>query len=344
MRPYFNVMTCMILISTMACAPDNKPVEVAQPPSERPEYVLVIHGGAGVITKENMSPEKETAYLEALNQALDIGRDILSSGGSSLDAVASTVVFMENNALFNAGKGSVFNHEGHNEMDASIMDGRQLMAGAVGGVRHIKNPILAARAVLEKSEHVLLTGAGAEKFAIEQGIDTVDPSYFFTQSRWDALQDMLEADPGSTELDHSDRKHGTVGAVALDQNGNLAAATSTGGMTNKRYNRIGDSPIIGAGTYANNVTCAVSCTGHGEFFIRFAVAHDVSAQMMYGGRSLQESGDYIIHETLVQAGGTGGLISVDKNGNIHMPFNTAGMYRGFIKPDIREVKIYKEQN
>jgi len=222
------------------------------------------------------------------------------------------------------------------------MEGKTLMAGAVGGVRTIKNPILAARAVMEKSEHVMLTGAGAETFAEEQGLEKVDPSYFFTQRRWDALQNLLKNNPKTTELDHSDRKHGTVGAVALDADGNLAAATSTGGMTNKKYNRIGDSPIIGAGTYADNNTCAVSSTGHGEFFIRYAVAHAISAQMMYGGKSLKEAGDHTIHEVLVKAGGTGGIISIDKFGNIYQPFNTEGMYRGFTKPGKREVSIYKD--
>jgi beta-aspartyl-peptidase (threonine type) len=228
-------------------------------------------------------------------------------------------------------------------MDASIMTGRDLMAGAIGGVRTIKHPILAARAVMEKSEHVMLTGAGAEAFAQEQGIEQVDASYFFTQRRWDALQKILAEDPTKVQLDHDDRKHGTVGAVALDRDGNLAAGTSTGGMTNKKYHRIGDSPIIGAGTYADNATCAISCTGHGEYFIRHVVAYDIAAQIRYANKSLAEAGDHTIHHTLVKAGGAGGLISVDKNGNVHLPFNTEGMYRGYVKPNERMVKIYKDE-
>jgi L-asparaginase / beta-aspartyl-peptidase len=342
LKRYGKVMAVIILFSMTGCTSGIKSPDSDQTSGERARFALAIHGGAGVITRDNLDPEKEAAYLEALNQALDIGRDILDSEGSSLDAVVSVVTFLEDSPLFNAGKGAVFNHEGKNEMDASLMEGNRLMAGAVGGVRIIKNPILAARAVMEKSPHVLLVGAGAEAFAVEQGLDMVDPSYFYTEQRWKALQQVLQTEPDTTRLGHSDLKHGTVGAVALDSRGNLAAATSTGGMTNKRYHRIGDSPIIGAGTYANNATCAVSCTGHGEYFIRYAVAHDVSAQIMYGKKSLQEAGDYIIHEILAKAGGTGGLISLDRNGEIHMPFNTEGMYRGYVRPDGRMVKIYKD--
>ncbi len=309
--------------------------------SDRKAYALAIHGGAGVIKKENMTDSLEAAYRQAMDEALSIGQDILESGGASIEAVTAVVMHMEDSPLFNAGKGAVFTHEGENEMDASIMDGRDLNAGAVGGVKHIKNPILAAKAVLEKSEHVMLTGEGAEQFAADQGIGMVDPSYFHTQRRWDALQRILDQEEEITELDH-DSMHGTVGAVALDREGNLAAATSTGGMTNKRYNRIGDSPIIGAGTYANNETCAVSSTGHGEYFIRYAVAHAISAQMQYGGRSLQEAGDEVVHNQLVKAGGTGGIISVDKWGNVHMPFNTPGMFRGYAIPNDRNIRIYKK--
>ncbi|MDH3648421.1 MAG: isoaspartyl peptidase/L-asparaginase [Saprospiraceae bacterium] len=308
---------------------------------ERPSYALAIHGGAGVITKENMLEGEEKAYRQILEEALSIGEQMLQDGSSAIQAVTAACVFMEDSPLFNAGKGSVFTNGGINEMDASIMDGKNLNAGAVGGVRSIRNPILAAKAVLEKSEHVFLTGKGAEDFAEQQGIQKVEPDYFFTERRWKALQEQLTKEPGSTALDHSDRKHGTVGAVALDHHGNLAAATSTGGMTNKRFNRIGDSPIIGAGTYANNNTCAVSSTGHGEYFIRFAVAHDVSAQMEYGNKTLKEAGNHIIHNKLVEAGGTGGIISLDKDGNIHMPFNTEGMYRGFVTPNSRAIRIYK---
>lgn len=342
LRRYGKVMAVFILCSMTGCTSGKETPGSPQTTHDRAKYALAIHGGAGVITRDNLDPDKEVVYLETLNQALDIGREILDTGGNSLDAVVSVVTFLEDSPLFNAGKGAVFNHDGINELDASLMEGSNLMAGAVGGVRVIKNPILAARAVMEKSPHVMLVGAGAEAFAMEQGLDTVDPSYFFTQQRWEALQKVLQTDPDTTRLDHSDLKHGTVGAVALDSRGNLAAATSTGGMTNKRYNRIGDSPIIGAGTYANNATCAVSSTGHGEYFIRYAVAHDVSAQMMYAAKSLQEAGDHIVHEILTKAGGTGGLISVDRNGEIHMPFNTEGMYRGYVRPDGRMVKIYQD--
>ncbi len=310
---------------------------------DRPAYAMAIHGGAGVITKERLTSEQERAYRSALSLALDIGEEILAKGGTAIEAVVATIISMEDDSLFNAGKGAVFTHDGHNEMDASIMDGSNLNAGAVGGIRNIRNPILAAKAVLEQSEHVMLTGKGAELFAEQQGIEIVEPSYFFSDRRWQALQNVLRDDPEAVELDHSARKHGTVGAVALDRHGNLAAATSTGGMTNKKFNRIGDSPIIGAGTYADNRTCAVSSTGHGEYFIRYAVAHDVSAQMMYGGKSLQEAGDHTIQKTLVEAGGTGGIISVDKNGNVHMPFNTEGMYRGYVTPHGRDIMIFKSE-
>lgn len=335
------LMSIILLMIFSGCS-EESPANIPNVAISKPDYVLAIHGGAGVITKENMNEEKELAYQSALNKALDLGEEVLKGGGTSLDAVVAAITFMEDSPLFNAGKGAVFNHDGQNEMDASIMEGKELMAGAIGGVRTIKHPILAARAVMEKSEHVMLVGQGAETFAKEQGLEIVDPSYFYTQQRWDALQNVLKSDPDRSELDHSDRKHGTVGAVALDRHGNLAAATSTGGMTNKRYNRIGDSPIIGAGTYADNGTCAVSCTGHGEYFIRYAVAHSLAAQMEYGHKSLKEAGDHIIHDVLVKAGGTGGLISVDKDGNVYLPFNTEGMYRGFTKPGMREVKIYKE--
>ena len=312
------------------------------PSSAQPAYAMAIHGGAGVITRDLLSAEQEEAYRLALNQALDIGSEILAAGGTAIDAVVATVKSMEDDSLFNAGKGSVFTHDGRNEMDASIMDGRDLNAGAIGGVTNVKNPIEAARAVLEKSEHVMLTGKGAESFAEIQGVELVDPAYFHTDRRWKALQSLLESDPDRTELDHANRKHGTVGAVALDQHGNLAAATSTGGMTNKKFNRIGDAPIIGAGTYADNRTCAVSSTGHGEYFIRYAVAHDISAQMMYGGKDLSNAADHTIRKSLVEAGGTGGVIAVDHMGNIHMPFNTEGMYRGYITPDERAVMIFKD--
>lgn len=314
--------------------------------AQRPDYALVIHGGAGTIRKQDMTAEKEADYLNALNEALTIGETILKNGGSSADAVEQTIVFLENNPLFNAGKGAVFTNEGINELDASFMDGKTLQAGAVGGVTTIKNPIKAARAVLEKSEHVLLSGRGAEQFAIDQGLDTVDNSYFYTESRWKALEQAKAAEDKRSgtifDLNYNDNKFGTVGCVALDKAGNLTAGTSTGGMTNKRYNRLGDSPIIGAGTYANNKTCAVSSTGHGEYFMRYVVAYDISALMEYKNVSLEEAANYVIHEKFKAVGGTGGVIAVDAFGNVAMPFNTDGMYRGYCKPGERVVKIYKE--
>lgn len=312
---------------------------------ERPAYAMVIHGGAGTILRENMTPENEKAIREVLNAALDAGEAILKEGGTSLDAVIATINVMEDSEHFNAGKGAVFTHEGINELDASIMNGENLEAGAVGGVTIVRNPINAARAVMENSKHVMLVGPGANTFALEQGLDTVSNDYFFTKRRYDSLQRALEKEDkstGSIQEDWPDYKFGTVGCVALDNEGNIVAGTSTGGMTNKRWNRIGDSPVIGAGTYANNKTCGVSCTGHGEYFIRYAVAYDMSALMDYKKMSVKEAGNAIIHQKLKEAGGTGGLIALDKCGNVTMPFNTAGMYRGYAKPDERVVEIYEE--
>ena len=312
--------------------------------SKTPPITLVIHGGAGTILKKNMTPELEEAYLTKLTEALNVGFEILEKGGSSIDAVQKTIHILEDSPLFNAGKGAVFTNDGHNELDASIMDGKTLNAGAVAGVKTVKNPIDAARKVMENSPHVMMAGQGADIFAKEQGLELVDSSYFFTQKRWDALQKALKKE--QMELDHddadNDKKKGTVGAVALDKNGNLAAATSTGGMTNKRWGRVGDSPIIGAGTYANNQTCAVSSTGHGEFFIRNVVAYDIAALMEYGGKTLKEATDYVVLEKLKQQGGRGGVIALDAQGNYAMPFNTEGMYRGVIqKKGEGQVLIYK---
>jgi beta-aspartyl-peptidase (threonine type) len=314
----------------------------------RPPYSIVIHGGAGTLSKASMSPEKEQAYKAALDSALSIGETILKNGGSALDAVEKTIVFLEDCPLFNAGRGAVFTHEGKNELDASIMDGATQKAGAVGSLMTVKNPIQVARAVMEKSNHVFLTGRGAEQFAAENGFESIDPKWFFTEERWKTLQEMLEEEKkhGSTGERHPDfnpdYKFGTVGCVALDNKGNLAAGTSTGGMTNKRWNRLGDTPVIGAGTYASNDACAVSCTGHGEFFIRYAVAHDVYARMSYKEESLTAATDFIVNQKLVEKGGEGGLIAVDKNGNIAMPFNTEGMYRGYSKAGERKIMIFKE--
>lgn len=330
----------------------NTAEPVAETTAEQPEtmeppaYAIVIHGGAGTIRREDLTPEQDAAYRAALNAALDIGEAILKDGGTALDAVEKTIHSLEDSPLFNAGKGAVFTNEGRNEMDASIMLGNDRMAGAVGGVSNIKHPISAARAVMEQSPHVLLTGAGAEQFATDKGLEIVDPSYFYTERRWEALQraKAREANAGEAqvELDHDDRKKGTVGCVALDKDGNIVAGTSTGGMTNKRWNRLGDSPIIGAGTFADNATCGVSCTGHGEYFIRWAVASDVAARMAYKGISLAEAGEEVVNQELVRVGGEGGLIALDRMGNIAMPFNSEGMYRGYAKPDERVVAIYKE--
>ena len=281
-------------------------------------WAIVIHGGAGTITRARMTPEADSAYRNMLQSVIDSGAAVLSAGGEALDAVERAIRMMEDSPLFNAGKGAVFTHEGRNELDASVMDGSSLAAGAVAGVTDIRNPITAARAVMEQSPHVMLIGKGASEFAAEKGLEIVDPSYFREESRYRELQRALEKE-----------KHGTVGCVALDMNGDLAAGTSTGGMTNKRYNRVGDAPVIGAGTYANNATCAVSATGHGEFFIRYTVAHDISALMEYKGLSLDEAAREVIKDKLVKAGGTGGIVSVDRKGNVSMPFNTEGMYRGF---------------
>jgi beta-aspartyl-peptidase (threonine type) len=299
------------------------------PNETQSNFAIAIHGGAGTITKNNMTPEKELAYRSKLEEALNIGYSILEKGGSSLNAVEATVRIMENSELFNAGKGAVFTNAGTNELDASIMDGSNLKAGAVAGVKMVKNPISAARKVMEETWHVMLSGDGADLFAKNQNLEIVDPSYFYTQQRWDSLKKTQS------------EKHGTVGCVALDKKGNLAAGTSTGGLTNKRWGRIGDSPIIGAGTYANNQTCAVSGTGQGEYFIRGNVAYDVSAIMEYKGKSVGEAAQNVIRK-LSDMGGNGGIITMDSKGNISMPFNTAGMYRGFRKAgQAPEIFIYK---
>jgi len=316
------------------------------------KVVLAIHGGAGTILKSKMTPEKEEAYITVLTKALQTGYETLQAGKSSLDAVEQTIHVLEDSPLFNAGKGAVFTHNGKNELDASIVDGRTLEAGAVAGVTVVRNPISAARAVMEKSEHVMLVGKGAEDFAKAQGLQLVTPDYFWTQERWDALQNLLKRENDKVELDHDaettivdkrpkDEKFGTVGCVALDQQGNLAAGTSTGGMTNKKYGRVGDSPIIGAGTYANNANVAVSCTGWGEFFIRAMAAYDVAARMQYQGSTVEQAAQGVIDQ-IGKMGGDGGLIALDKDGRVAMPFNTEGMYRGTVseKGEIN-VEIYR---
>jgi len=306
---------------------------------------MVIHGGAGTILRQNMTPEMEKAYIDTLTIALRTGYEILSRGGSSLDAVEATIKVLEDCPLFNAGKGAVFTANGVNELDASIMDGGTLNAGAVAAVEHIKNPISLARLVMEKSPHVMMVGTGAEEFAKTQGVKLVPPYYFWTERRWRAYErEKAREDSGKTGVAPGvEKKFGTVGAVALDKAGNLAAGTSTGGTDMKRYGRVGDSPIIGAGTYANNLSCAVSGTGDGEFFIRNNVAADICARVRYSGVSLKQAADDVVMKELVAQKGGGGVIAMDRKGNIATPFNTPGMYRGWVTSDGRiTVKIYKE--
>ena len=309
-------------------------------------WALVIHGGAGTILRENLAPGLEAAYRAKLDEALDTGAAVLEAGGSSLDAVEATIRVMEDSPLFNAGKGAVFTAAGTNEMDASIMDGRDRNAGAVAGVKTVRNPISAARAVMEKSPHVMMAGAGADSFAAAVGLPTAGPEYFHTDGRWQAYlkaKAQTETHGNADTVPAPDRKHGTVGCVALDQAGNIAAGTSTGGMTLKMWGRVGDSPIIGAGTWADNNTCGVSATGHGEFFIRNAVAHDIAARMAYAGASLQEAAEAVVMRELVAQGATGGVVALDAAGNIAMVFNTPGMYRGYRKADgARALAIFRE--
>ncbi len=309
------------------------------PSPTKPRFAIAIHGGAGTILKSSMTPEQDALYRTRLAEAVEVGYAILEKGGTSLDAVEAVVQRLEDDSLFNAGKGAVFNSEGKVELDASIMDGNTLKAGAVAALHHVKNPIRLARTVMEQSDHVFLIGDGAEQFAKAHGLELVDDSYFFTDARWQSLQ-KAKAKESLTEKE----KHGTVGAVALDQHGNLAAATSTGGMTNKKFGRIGDSPIIGAGTYADNETCAISATGHGEYFIRAVVAHDIASLMRYKGLSLQAAAEAVIMKKLTQLGGTGGIVAIDRNANIAMPFNTDGMYRAYkVQGGNTFVAIYKDE-
>ncbi len=321
------------------------------------KFAIVIHGGAGTILKKNMTDEKEKAYRNKLTEALNIGYNVLEKGGSSTDAVIASIKIMEDSPLFNAGKGAVFTNAGTNEMDASIMEGKNENAGAVCGVKTVKNPITAARLVMDKSQHVMLCGNDADNYAEQNNLEIVDEKYFFDEERFKHLQkikqtEKIQLDHDSIEDDQGyeinpeelkDSKFGTVGAVALDKNGNITAGTSTGGMTNKKYGRVGDSPIIGAGTYAHNKTCGVSSTGHGEYFIRKVVAYDVSAMMEYKNMTLEKAANYIVYEKLVEFGGSGGLIALDKEANIVMPFNTKGMYRGYKKSSGEmEVKMFND--
>ncbi|WP_167508124.1 isoaspartyl peptidase/L-asparaginase family protein [Corallococcus aberystwythensis] len=376
-----------LLLAPMGCATssqagaarDDAALRTDAPPRVKPRWGLVIHGGAGVISRENLTPEREAVMRAALTEALQAGHAVLAKGGRSMDAVTAAIRVLEDSPYFNAGKGAVFNHDGVNELDAAVMDGKTRMAGAVAGVHHIQNPIDLARLVMEKSPHVMMVGDGAEAFAKSQGMPLVDAKYFYTEERWQGLQRALEQErakgappaeqgqpstqgqtppqpaqpvmpaqppapvqppspqPGSSltpgvDPVTGDHKFGTVGAVALDQEGNLAAGTSTGGMTNKRFGRVGDAPIIGAGTYADE-RCAVSATGHGEFFIRYTVARDICARVEYQDLPLPEAANFVIHDVLVKAGGEGGVIAMDRQGHVAMPFNSSGMYRGYIGED-----------
>ncbi len=348
-----NIFFCFTLIFLLFSCNQPKTTSKAQNDTPTNEFAIIIHGGAGTILKKNMTPEKEAAYKAKLEEDVRTGYEILKNGGSSGDAVIKTIQVMEESPLFNAGKGAVFTHEETNELDASFMDGKTLNAGAVAGVKDIKSPIEAARIVMTNSNHVMLSGSGASQFAKEQGLEIVDPSYFYTENRFKSLQRIK--DKQKTELDHDDKKaafydadiknskYGTVGCVALDKDGNITAGTSTGGMTNKRWGRIGDSPIIGSGTYANNNTCGVSSTGWGEYFIRTQVAYDISAQMEYQQKTLKEATKDVIQNKLTKLGGTGGVVALDKNGNMSFEFNTAGMYRASMndKGDL-VVKIYAD--
>ena len=324
--------------------------------AQEPRWGMVIHGGAGTIRREDLTPEREAAYRAGLERALMAGHAVLARGGVAMDAVEAAINVMEDDSLFNAGKGAVLTADGRAELDAAVMDGATLNAGAVAGLHHVRNPIDLARAVMEHSPHVMMIGDGAEVFARQRGIAMVDPEYFVTATRrrqWERMrmQDSLRADSarrgGSGTAIYSvpdERKYGTVGAVALDQRGNLAAGTSTGGMMMKRYGRVGDVPIIGAGTYANNRSCAVSATGHGEFFIRNTVAHSICALMEYGGLSLQAAADSIVMRQLVAQGGDGGIIAMDRQGNWTLTFNSAGMYRGRVGADGRpQTAIFRDQ-
>jgi len=307
-------------------------------------FSIAIHGGAGTLVKGLMTSELEASYKKALDVALEAGYDILKKGGSSLDAVETSVKLLEDSPLFNAGKGSVFTAEGTHEMDAAIMNGKDRKAGAVSLITGIKNPVSLARDVMEKSYHVFLAGEGAMRFAKDNGYEIENPDYFYDEVRYRQWQGIKDTE--GFQLDHSVKKEGkfgTVGAVACDQNGNIAAATSTGGMTNKKWGRVGDSPMIGVGNYANNKTCAVSCTGSGEFFIRGVVAYDVSCLMEFKGLSLEEAASEVIHKRILEIEGDGGLIAVDAKGNIAMPFNTEGMYRALKTSEgIKKIAIYKE--
>ncbi len=328
----FTPLMIILVVLISACNSRDTKQESSESQPGPYDYALVLHGGAGRMNFENLPEPRQKLYTHALDSALQIGLDILKEGGTSIDAVEKVIRCMEDNPLFNAGKGAVFTSEGINELDASIMTGGDLNAGAVAGVTDIKHPITAARAVMEESEHVMLAGKGASVFAEEAGLEMVDPSYFYTKNRFESLERAKESE-----------KHGTVGCVALDKDGNLCAGTSTGGMTNKKFGRIGDSPVIGAGTYANNRTCGVSATGHGEYFIRWAVAHDISALMEYEDMTVEQAASEVVERKLVEAGGEGGVICLDRFGRPAMVTNTSGMYRAYANSEgDRIVAIFKQ--
>lgn len=326
-RPRTVLAGCDPATSAPTAVPEHSSrVPHPQPANARPRYAFAIHGGAGVILRENLNKADEEAYRAKLKEALLAGERVLKADGQAVDAVVAAIQVMEESELFNAARGSVFTHEGHNEMDAAIMRGLDLNAGSVAGVSTIRSPIAAARAVMTDSPHVMLSGPGAEEFARSVGLAIVSPDYFHTERRWQQLK-KAQSTGAHASLEHSDFKFGTVGAVALDHAGNLAAGTSTGGMTNKRWGRIGDSPVIGAGTYASNRSCAVSATGHGEYFIRRTVARDICALVEFAEKSLKEAAQFVVQDQLREMGGDGGVIAVDPKGNIVFEFNSPGMYR-----------------
>ncbi|MDX1761635.1 MAG: isoaspartyl peptidase/L-asparaginase [Christiangramia sp.] len=351
-----NILYLFSFLLLIACDQNNSKQETTDIERDNqteqdsvPNFGIVLHGGAGTILKENMSDSLEQAYKAKLEEAIRTGHEILANGGTALEAVQRTINVMEDSPLFNSAKGAVFTNEGKNELDASIMDGETLNAGAVSGVTTVKNPINLAYEVMVNSEHVMLSGKGAEQFAQEQGLEIVDPEYFYTEKRFRSMERAREREKEKTNKTTfydpfiKDEKFGTVGCAALDKNGNLAAGTSTGGMTNKKYNRIGDAPIIGAGTYANNKTCAVSSTGWGEFFIRGVVAYDISAMMEYKGVSLAEAAREVIQNKVPYMGGNGGIIAIDHKGNVAMEFNTSGMYRAAMNKNSElTIGLYEE--
>lgn len=307
------------------------------------DFTLAVHGGAGTILRSKMTPEREAAYHAGLRRALDAGRTVLADGGTAIDGVTAAVMALEDEPLFNAGRGAVYTSAGKQEMDAAIMDGRDRAAGAIAGICGPRNPILAARAVMEKSDHVFLIGESAQEFCRQHGVAFEEASYFFTEQRWNALQETLAMRRSGADDQDESRKHGTVGAVARDRHGHLAAATSTGGMTGKAPGRVGDSPVIGAGTWADDATCAISATGHGEIFIRYAACHEIASRLRHAGETLDAAARGVVIDVLAPAGGSGGLIAVDRNGAFSLPFNCSGMYRGVVTGDgILRTAIYDE--